>query len=350
MIQMPFGTKKLLIFSTVILALISFAPYSDAQGIPVGTNLDITLSINNPSPGQEVTVTVRSFNTDIKSSNITWMIDGKTAKKGIGETVITVTAPQAGKEMDIDVTAVAIDGTVHRGSISLGSGTVDMILESNGYVHPFFRGKVAVSYQNSIKIVAIPHLYAANGKELDPKSLIYEWRRNNQVMDSQSGYGKQSIVIQGDIIPRPFSVTVSVTNREKTAEAVSLVNIGFQSPTIALYIDDPLFGPIYEQSIGEAIRIGSEREVGVLAVPFGFNKPKDGLGDLQLEWFINGKRDSSLAKNMSLILRAPNGTAGASNIDLSIKNAEKILQGARAGFKAIYSGQSQQAQAETPTF
>jgi len=308
-----------------------------AQGLPLsGGSMDLSTSVDNPSPGQTVTVTAKSYSIDISAATITWTVDGKTVLKGIGEDSLSVSAPALGKTLKVTATAVAPNGVIITTSIGLSSGSVDMIVENDGYVPPMFKGKTPVSYQNTVRIIAVPHLADSKGVEYDPATLVYRWQKNGQAVEDQSGYGKQSLTVQGSIVPRAFTVTVTVSTRDNSAQTAGFASVAYDDPSISFYVDDPLYGPFFNKAINDLVRIGSEKETGVLAVPFGFNKPSSGLGDLALTWSINGQEYPDLASNQSIILRAPDNSQGTANIALSVRNQRQILQGADAGFSTVF--------------
>jgi hypothetical protein len=313
---------------------------SHAQGIPLSTNaLDLSSSSSNPSPGQILIITLKSFTTDINSASINWTVNGKTVQKGTGLSAIQVTAPTLGKKLAIVAYVTTIDGIGLSASLSVGSGSVDLITESDGYVPAFFRGKLAMVYQNSLKIVAMPHIANSAGTEYDPKTLIYQWKKNGSVLQTDSGYGKQSITIAGDIIPREFTITASVTTRDNAGQSSSMMTITPQAllPT-TFYVDDPLYGPLLNKAIGEILGIGSQKEVSILAVPYGFNVKGSTASNLTLNWLINGEDHSELASHRSVILRAPETGQGSSNIELSVKSNDNILQGSDSVFTAVFGG------------
>jgi len=311
-------------------------PIALAQGIPntIG-GLELSASTNSPSPGQTITLTAQSYSADINSSKITWVVNGKTIKSADGATTLDVQAPTLGKKLTVNVTAVTTTGTVLTNSIVIGSGSVDMIVEPNGYVPPFFKGKLPISYQNDFKIIALPHIANASGIEYDPKTLVYSWEKNGQAIQDQSGYGKMAITLTGDLVPRAYSIDVKVSTRDNSAQASGLVTVDFQSPAVGFYIDDPLYGPLYNSAINNNVYIGSQKETGVLAVPFGFSSSKP--SDLNMTWLINGVAHPELSSNQSIVLRAPDGVAGTSNIELDISNDANILQSAKGAFNAVFS-------------
>lgn len=321
-----------------ILSLLLLAFHVQAQSVPVAVGgLTLTLSTDNPAPGQAITVRAESYSIDLNSSTLTWKVNGVVVEKGTGITTYETQAPALGKKTTVAVSAVASNGTAVSGSVSIGSGGVDLIMEHDGYVPAFFKGKFPLSYQNSVTVIAIPHLANSSGAEYDPKTLVYQWKKNSQVLQDQSGYGKQSATLAGDIVPRPFALSVVVSTRDSSAQASGYISIVPASPSLSFYTDDPLYGPLFNLAITDAVRIGSAKETEVLAVPFGFNKPLSSLGDLVQTWHLNGLERPELSTNKTIVLRAPENSAGSSNVSLDISNSSHILQNASAGFSAVFN-------------
>ncbi len=322
-----------------IIAFCFFASNASAQIPSSAGGLDLSASTDNPVPGQTVTITARSYSLDINSAKVTWVVNGTTAQNAVGATVLEVKAPVLGKTLLIKVVALTPEGRTDVGTITIGSGSVDLIFETDGYTSPFFKGKISPVYQNAVNIIAIPHLANANGLEYDPKTLIYQWKKNSRAIEDQSGYGKQSITLVGDIVPRPYEISVDVWPRDDSTHAQGMSEVDVAGPSINFYVDDPLYGPLFNRAIDTIVRIGSQKETTVLAVPFGFNKSPSGTGNLSWSWSINDSIRSELSSNESVILRAPDNSAGSSNIQLNIINTDKILQGASTGFSATFSAE-----------
>jgi hypothetical protein len=296
----------------------------------VGSPLSLSSSATNPTPGQPVTITAVSYSFDLDSATIIWSVDGKEVAKGIGQTTFKIQAPQLGKKDEVETAAITPDGSEYDASIVIGSGSIDLIVESDGYAPPFFKGKTPLAFQNTATIIAIPHLADSSGKEYDPSTLIYTWKKDDgTVMQNQSGYGKQSISLPGEIIPKPYAVDLTVRDRAGTAQAQSIIQISPTSPSIQFYNDDPLYGPLFNRALGNSLRIGSQKQAGIFAALFSFNfSPKDIARDLDLNWLINGTAHSELASNQSITVRTPEGVAGTSEIELDARGITSILQGA----------------------
>lgn len=324
-------------FFVFIFVFFSFLSLTQAQGLPtVIGGLELNLSAPNPAPGQTVTITAQSFSSNINSAKVTWVVNGKTVKSDIGLTKLDVIAPELGQRKTILVTIVTSEGQTISKSIDLVSGSIDMIVETNGYKPPLYSGKLSPVYQNEVKIIAIPHIALNTKEELDASKLVYQWKKNDQVLQDQSGYGKNSVIITGDIIPRPYLVTVIVSTQDGKYSSVGSVNITESDPQISFYINDPLYGLLFNKTAENNIKIDSNRRVSVLAMPYGFNQSSD-VGGIVLSWIINGEPHQELSRSTSVVLRAPDGKAGYSNIQLQVNNTDKILQRASAGFSTTFT-------------
>ncbi len=333
-------SRSLIIYLFLVISLINVSQ-TNAQGMPVGSNsLEITSSNDSPAPGQNITLTVRSYSIDIHSSTVTWLIDGKLAQKGTGLTTLDLNAPPLGKEYRISVSALSTKGVTVSNSFVVGSGSLDIIIEHNGYTPPLFKGKVPISYQNNVKIIAIPHVADSKGVIYDPKTLVYQWKKNSRAVEDQSGYGKQVFTLIGDIVPRANTINVTVSTKDGINRVSGYTIIDYNSPSLSFYIDDPLYGTMLNKSVTETIFIGSEKETSVLMIPYGFTKPINELGNLLLTWMINGYEKPELQTNQSITLRAPENSEGSSNVELTVRNKTDILQSASASFSARFNSRS----------
>jgi hypothetical protein len=328
-----------LIFAALLAVCLSLTTASArAQSIPTdGTALILTAANENPLPNQAVSITATSYSFDIDSATLVWSIGDKEIQKGIGLTTFQATAPALGKKTTIQVTAITTSGTRYSNSITLGSGSMDMITESDGYTPPFFKGKIPFVFENVLKVIAVPHLANSAGVEYDPASLVYQWKKDDgTVLQDQSGYGKQSITLKGELIPRPYYLIVTASTRDGSAQAQSLIQISGSSPFISFYREDPVYGPLFNRAMSGSVKIASQKETKVFASLYGFNFG-DALSDsLTVDWMINGIEHSELASSKSVVLRAPDGSSGSSYIQLGVRGVDNILQAASKDFNVSF--------------
>ncbi len=335
-------------FGSIALSMcvISFSFAAHAQ-VSTSIGLDLTPSTTSPIPGQMVTITARSYTIDINSSKVSWYVDGKLSKTGVGQTLFEIRAPALGAKISIDVTATNPDGVVLKASTIVGSGSVDVIFESDGYTPPLFKGKMPPVYQNTVTIIAIPHLANSAGIEYDPATLVYQWKKGGRAIEDQSGYGKRAITLVGEVVPRPYDISVTVWPKDNSSSATAYAEVRPYKPNIEFYIDDPLYGKLFNEAITEAVRIGPQKETTIFAVPFGFNDANN--DSTEWAWGINSLKRDALASKQSVVLRAPNDATGSSDIRLSITNINKILQGAASGVSVVFLSNKDQ-KSSVPTF
>jgi len=333
-----------LIVSIILSGLINAALYTrsaNAQAIPISIKaLQLTSSPENPQPDEVITVTVVSYAIDIDSANITWYVNGSVLKKGVGLTSVTTKAPKLGKTLSVDVLAVTPGGQEHTQTLTIKSGGIDFIIESSGYVPPFFLGKISPVYQNSVKIVAIPHLANSSGVEYDPTTLVYKWEKESgTVLQDQSGYGKSSIELVGNIVPRPYTLTVTVTTKDGSGFAKGKMFVSPQTAKLAFYVNDLLYGPLFNLAMEKSVRLGSQKEMSIMAIPYGFDNVLSAINQPTFNWSVNNSSQAGLTSNM-IVLRAKENSSGSANINLSMENQKNILQSAAAGFSVIFNSPS----------
>ena len=324
-------------FIFALCSLLFALPVANAQ-VPTSIDgIDITVNPTNPVPGKKVEITIQDYLDDISSADITWNINGKKVAGGVGKDNINITAPALGQESDVAILIQTEDGKQIQKSVTIKSGLVDLIWESQGYAPPLYNGKQDFAYENALKIVAVPHLADSSGIEIDPSTLVYNWKQDSTVLQDQSGYGKQSIAITGSVIPRPTTINVDVSTRDGLETASGVITLQAGSPSVVFYKDDPLYGVLYNLALG-AQTVFSNQEITLLASPFSFNIPSLTNNNIQYSWTINGAAQSSLANNRSVTLRVQD-TSTDSNypVQLQLQNLKQILQGASNAITVVFT-------------
>lgn len=320
------------IFSLSIFSL-SFSVH--AQDIAIG-ELVLVKSVESPKPGQDISISLRNYAIDLDTATIIWRVDGVEKKRGVGQKSFTTKAPAIGKNSTVTAVVVTTDSDTYSGDILLGSGSMDIIVESAGYTPPFFLGKIPLAYENIVKVVAMPHLADSSGKEFDPDTLIYTWEKDGSVRGDLSGYGKRSITFTGSSIPSPVILTVTAKTRDGLHQAKEYKTLTYSQPFIKFYSNDPLYGPLFNRELSGTKYINKEKELGILAVPYGFDKPVNSVGKLSFQWKIDGSIKSNLNNNESIIVRSPEGAAGTSGISFKITNSIKTLQTGQSAFSVSF--------------
>ena len=327
---------KFKIFSILIAITLSLFQISITNAQIPGSldGVDIKSEPKNPYPKQNVEIRVESFNTDLNSASIVWLINGKNFKRGTGITSINITAPPLGQTTKVVVAILTVEGKEVEKIITVSSGDVDLVWESDGYKPPLYKGKSLFAYQNQLKVTAIPHIAKnKNGDEIPPNTLVYKWKENDKVVQDQSGFGKQSLLIKSDL-PKSSFIEVEVTTKDGSSKAQSSINLVPSDPSITFYEEDPLYGIMYNKALKDRVVL-SNKEINLLASPYSFSLGNFKNSPLKYIWSINSIEQPDLSNNQSITLRTKDETEGNSLITLDIKNQNDILQGSN-NFINIY--------------
>lgn len=327
---------KLLLKITILslFCISAFNVFAQVQTPIDGVTIDTDAT--SIKPGQNVSVFVESYSFDLNASSIVWLVDGKVYTQGVGIKEIKVKGPKMGVKTSVAVNIKGSDGREVRKALTIVSNYVDIIWESSGYTPPFFSGKVPYVYQNSVKVIAVPHLSKGAGTEIDPKTLVYSWKLGGKYIENGQGYGKQSVVIAAEDLPKTLEVSVEVSNREQTHHTTGIMTLEPTEPSVSFYEEDSLYGILFNKLISGDIDLKNS-EMKVLAIPFGFN-----INDKKIyNWSVNNSEQPNLINNRSITIRTKGDVDGSSNIDLDLRNDDSILQGAQGGFTVNFSKKTQ---------
>lgn len=293
----------------------------------------------SPAPGQNVVVEVKSLSSDIAHADIAWYEGSTLIKKGNGLSQITVTAPKNGTSMKISAVIKTSDGTSSTQAITLRSGEVDISWEALTYTPPLYQGRSIYTNQSNIKIVALPNLRDKNGRLIPPDDLIYKWKKDATVLGSLSGYGKQTLILKGEIVPRPFLITVDVASRDNSVKGQGFMNVDALDPEVIFYEEDPLYGVLYNRAVGEQFALKNETKL--TAEPYYFSVTNKEASALRYIWSINRLEQNDIP-GASLILRPKGDVEGASLISVRIDNLRDILQSGSNEISAYFSKKQQE--------
>ncbi|MFZ2621220.1 MAG: hypothetical protein WAX85_01850 [Minisyncoccia bacterium] len=285
-----------------------------------------------PKAHEIVTAFLTSFMTNINAADITWKIDGKTQKTGTGETKFQFTLSSINTTTNLEVTVITAEGETVVSEYSIKPADIDLIWQAKSFVPPFYKGKAIFSHQNEITFVAVPHIASGSG-EIPAKNLIYKWSKDGRVLESDSGYGKNTLTMTGPIISRPFTIYVEVTTLNTPDKGFSFTNITPALPSIVFYKKDPLYGIEFQKALSGIIDMGNLSEMVIIAEPFFYGTTNAGASELTYKWTVNGTVVNSDPRQTVQVFRVKEGTYGTSNISLSIENSLKIFQYVSSNFK-----------------
>lgn len=282
----------------------------------IGKDFIVGFTPENPGPNTEVIAKATSYVFDINRATITWIVNDKTALKGVGEKEFSFKTGDSLSSTRLSVAVITAEGEYIRKDFSFKGADVDILWEALTYTPSAYKGKALPSSESTVRITAAPHFSVL------PSKLIYEWKVDYKNMPSLSGTGKQSFVLK---MPENFNsvkVSVNVSNYNKTITAEESVSISSGKPKILFYEDNQLEGARYNKALAQEIQL-NDSEITIKAEPYFFSR-KD-LEYLSYSWSINNQKAETEKFPNSIFLKKGEGS-GVSVIGLKIENTLNILQ------------------------
>jgi hypothetical protein len=300
------------------------------------TTINLELAPENPKPNDLVYVSLSSFATDINSANISWIINGRVIKSGVGQKSFSFNVGGVNTTTTLGVSIETTDGEIIERSLAIKPTEIDMIWQSESFVPPFYKGKALFSHQNKVTVIAVPHVTGSNGQEINPKNLIYRWEKNGTVMEDVSGYGKNSYTFEGSIISRSLRIDVEVSQPNSGVLGFGSVFLEPTEPTLVLYRKDPAYGIQFQKALKGTVSLVGTKEITVVSSPFFFGIKDPSSFELERKWMINGVSVNNELSATTQIFRQKEGTSGVSKISVNVENVNKILQYASANFNLTF--------------
>ncbi len=299
-------------------------------------DVDVSMVPENPGPNQVVTASVVSYSTNIDFATVTWKINGKVKSTGQGVKTFTFVTGSMNTSTILDITVLTAEGQTIQKTITIKPASVDLIWQSNSFVPPFYKGKPLFSYQNQITFIALPHMTGPNGAEIGSKNLVYKWTLNSSVVDSASGYGRDSFTLTGSLIARPLNVTVEVTSAGDDGLGTASMTVAPITPSVVMYEKNPLYGIQFQSALTNTVSLSGTKEIMIVGMPFFFGTTNLYAPELSYTWAINGTPINDGRRQPTQIFRQVEGSNGRSNISLQVDNSSKILQSASNTFNLTF--------------
>ena len=208
------------------------------------------------------------------------------------------------------------------GASTARAQSVDLLWQGETYTPPFYKGKSLWSNQSRITFFAM-----TNGLG-NPANLSYKWTKNGTVLGNINGIGKNTLAFTDSILSRPQTIKVEILSEQKTVLASASIFVTPTPSVLAVYENNPLYGFMFHKEIVKEHK-PQDKEITFTAFPLFFSALNRIDNSVEYEWRTNvGDREN---KN-SVTYRAPDDAVGASQIQVSVSNKEKILQSSNKSF------------------
>ncbi len=297
-----------------IFVFLAFPFFLHAQSI------ELKASSLYPSTGDNVTISLSSFDIDINSLEVSWFKNGKFEKKGIGlknysllvsegENVVRASVKLGDKSLDQ--------------SIKVNSSSMDVLWEVvGGYEPPFYKGKIVPIKGSKIRVVAIPQIKNEKGFVIDSGSFIYAWRKDGSNFPGQSGYGINNFLYSPQILDRDNSIEVSASSSGRSLSKSLTVTPSLSE--IHFYEYDLVYGPLYNKALKEGQTINT-RKINILSEPYFIFTNDINAPSLVTEWKVNNV--VTKPANNNLVLLDISEKINKVEVEFKTDNKNQLLQG-----------------------
>ncbi|MBI3634314.1 MAG: hypothetical protein HY228_01705 [Candidatus Yonathbacteria bacterium] len=292
------------------------------RGNSIAEYLNVRIAPQNPKPGEQVRVSIESYLTDLNKATIKWTVDGKTISQGIGYTSFSFPVSSSGGSTKLTISITTNAGDEVTREFSFNPVGLTVLWEADTYTPPFYKGKPLITYQASVRAIAIPN--ETNTKNaLDAETLAYVWKQDGTASENTSGYGKNSFIFTA---PRPYErtkVSVGASSLNNTINSEFKLAIPVANPFILFHEDHPLLGIWYNRPLGKELSL-TKKEFSLRAEPYFFSKEIRGQSSLVYNWDLNGQAVNN--PGLLITLRNEAGTKGDSSLSFAMSGRQKTFQ------------------------
>lgn len=285
-------------------------------------NLQTRINPQNPGPGENVQMSIESFLTDLDKATITWTLNGKVAEKGMGKSSFTFKNGTSGTTTHLSIFIITNTGDQVTKEFLFRPVGVAILWEADTYTPPFYKGKALMTAEARMRAVVIPNTPNSQNA-LDAGNLAYVWKKNGDIVDGTSGYGKNSLSFNAPIPLTETEIGVVASSVDDSIKSEINISIPLVRPFVLFYEDHPLIGIWYNRSLGTSIEL-SKKEFSITATPFFFSNEHDGSSNTVYNWSLNNNTLSNIKR--SITLRNKEGSVGDSSITLAMRNIFQTFQ------------------------
>ncbi|MEY4747288.1 MAG: hypothetical protein RLZZ416_337 [Candidatus Parcubacteria bacterium] len=308
-----------------------------AQGALIGIERAamITTSPVYPGANEAVHLELTSSALDLDTSSIVWLVDGKAIAQGIGVTSVDVSTGALGTQKEVEVNIATANNIAASAKATIVPTGLDLLVDSDSYVPPFYRGRALASAGTNLIVEAIPYFRGPSGPVSAP-DLTYIWKRDGEAIGSVSGKGHFIVSIPSPHLYGSDTISVEARSSDGLFSGKASVTIPSIQPTLVLYEDHPLYGIRLGQAFG-ATSFVSGSEMAFAAIPYFAQARTAHDPALSYEWRVN---DALIpvrsGQENEITINAKNST-GRALIGLELTHKTNFYLDAKSAWNVIFS-------------
>jgi len=310
-----------------------------AQGVSLYSENDILVETIPLIPGvdEEVRVILNSYSFNLNNYYISWFENGERKSADYGAKEFVFRTGSLGSVTNLTA-VIEIGNQVFRKELRFSPSEIDLLWEvEDGYIPPFYKGKVLPLPQSTIKITAIPQTQLIS--PTDAKNLIYYWE-NNYTNDSKaSGFGRQSYTIEAGALNFTEKISVTANDRRENSFARNTIDISTNTflPKILFYEIDEKERILTQRALNTRSEINGS-QVKFSFHPLHMSTIQRNFTDLFVQWSINNENQApqDFGRQNELFISS-GGQSGNVDIGVNLDSINNILQSASENISISFS-------------
>lgn len=332
--------RQLMYASLFGLSIFLIVPISViAQIVPTTASVEITLSQESPGAQQEIVATVNGFGVALQTASISWLVNGTVVQQGVGSTHLSFTTTSLGDSDILRVIVRTPQGNTFSATRVVRPTSVVLLWEGDTYTPPFYHGRALYTSGSRVRLEAQVTILTSNGTRLDPKKLVYIWKKNGIVITDVGGVGASGIVVPGPPFLGSDIFEVDVKSVDGAYSGSSAVKVDTVDPLVQLYMSDPLVGVHYYKSIGTNEHIAASEALVIQAAPYYVDAYTPNDANLTYTWRANGTQVFGSSDKPSLLsVQFSTTETLKTTIELAVSHVQHLLQSGKGTFTLSFEG------------
>jgi len=201
---------------------------------------------------------------------------------------------------------------------------IDLLVDSDSYTPPFYRGRALPAIGTSIRLVAFAHPPTISGVTQSAGDLIYTWKQDDRVVGNVSGQGRSSVTLPSPMLYGTSNIEVDVESTDHILVGSATISIHATEPVVLLYEDNPLIGIAFNHALGTSNTI-AETETTFAAIPFFASALSPNDSRLQYSWMLNNNAITPSTSDPSELTVNASHSNGLATIGLSLTHTTNIF-------------------------
>ncbi len=314
-------SRRHLVFTALILcAALLATSRAHAQSGLLGFERSLVIQMNPqyPRPGDIVSLKVTSPIQDISEGEIAWTTNGKPLSSGTGELTAQIELGPLGSRTVIGVNVITDNGEAF-GEMTIIPTEIDLLVDTDAYVPPFYRGRALPSVGTTVYLEAKPRFLLPSGASVPTSDIFFTWKKNNDTLTALSGKGKSVARIPLQNLFGTYVVSVEAYTSDRSLSGRATHTLTHTPPAVLLYQDHPLYGIMYHRALTSPATF-SENEITFALVPFFAQATSPNDPGLTFAWSVNGQSIPADANNPSRITINADNSSGEALLKLGLSH------------------------------